>query len=156
MLPHNLMELKPMSTRSNIIVRLRNGQWHNVYCHSDGYPSHNGRILLESYNSQSKAERLVKHGDLSSLGPHCDKPKGHSFDNKIPGYCVYYGRDRGEPDTGGTFGDSLESVWPTPETWAEFVYVWDGDAWKVAELSGPRDKPADLVTVAHALEAWAE
>ena len=58
-----------MSTRSDIIVQRADGKWHRIYCHSDGYLSHNGQILFDHYNSQAKAESLVQLGDLSLLGP---------------------------------------------------------------------------------------
>ena len=64
-----------MSTRSDIIVHLSNGKWARVYCHWDGYPSHNGKILFKHYNTQKLAEKLIKHGDMSSLGKKCGKPK---------------------------------------------------------------------------------
>jgi len=121
-----------MGTRSDIIVQLSGGQWKRIYCHWDGYLSHNGRILQDHYNSQKRAEALVKHGDLSSLAPKCTKPKGHNFDNSIPGYCVYYGRDRGEKDTDGVVADTLAGVWPEADCWTEFTYVWTEGQWWVA------------------------
>lgn len=71
-----------MGTRSDIIVHLADGTWKRIYCHWDGYLSHNGRILFESYNTQKKAEALVAPGDLSSLDDKCTKPKGHSYENR--------------------------------------------------------------------------
>jgi len=85
-----------MGTRSDIIVHRADGKWARVYCHWDGYLSHNGRILFDHYTSQKQAEKLVSHGDMSSLAPRCSKPKGHSFDKPVKGFTVYYGRDRGE------------------------------------------------------------
>lgn len=90
-----------MGTRSDIIVKLANGQWKRIYCHWDGYLSHNGKILFKHYNSQERAEALVEHGDLSILGKQCSKPEGHSYATPVKGYCVYYGRDRGETETMG-------------------------------------------------------
>ena len=121
-----------MGTRSNIIVHLANGQWKRIYCHWDGYLSHNGRILQDHYNSQKKADALVKPGDLSSLKPKCTKPKGHNFENAKEGYCVYYGRDRGETGVYGITSDTLAGVWPSKDTWTEFTYVWDNGQWWVA------------------------
>lgn len=118
-----------MGTRSDIIVHRADGKWHRIYCHWDGYLSHNGRILFDHYSSQKLAEKLVKPGDLSSLAPKCNKPKGHSFDHAVKGYCVYYGRDRDEKDVAGTIGDTLLDVWPGEDTWTEFTYVWDDGKW---------------------------
>lgn len=121
-----------MGTRSDIIAHLGNGQWKRIYCHWDGYLSHNGRILQDHYNSQKKAEALVKLGDLSSLAPKNTKPKGHTFENKIDGYCVYYGRDRGEEDCAGVVADTLSGAWPPADTWTEYTYIWDGGQWLFA------------------------
>ena len=113
-----------MGTRSDIIVHCADGSWKRIYCHWDGYLSHNGRILFDHYTTQALAEALVAPGDMSSLAPKCDKPAGHSFDNKIEGYCVYYGRDRGETGVEPRVGKSLQAIWPPEDTWTEFTYVW--------------------------------
>jgi hypothetical protein len=113
-----------MGTRSNIIVQHQDGTWKRVYVHWDGYISGVGAILFEHYNSQERAEAVVAPGDMSSLYENCDKPEGHSYDTKVPGYTVYYGRDRGETDVDGTIGDSLSAVWPDDDTGAEFIYVY--------------------------------
>ena len=138
-----------MSTRSDIIVKRTDGTYARIYCHFDGYPSHNGRILLDHYNSQKRAESLVKLGDLSILAPKNTKPKGHSFDTKVDGYCVYYGRDRGEKDVAAVIGATLADVWPDADTWTEYAYLWDGAEWLVCPVPGPsstlRQVPAVLM-----------
>jgi hypothetical protein len=113
-----------MGTRSDIIVERLDGTWKRVYCHWDGYISHNGKMLFEHYNSQERAEAVVAPGDMSSLHEKCDKPEGHSYETKVPGYSVYYGRDRGETDVDGTVGDSLSAVWPDGDTGTEYTYVY--------------------------------
>lgn len=86
-----------MGTRSRIGYIGTNGRnIVSVYCHWDGYPSHNGKILLENYNTLDKVKELVDEGDISSLRPKCNKPEGHSFNKPVDGYTIYYGRDRGE------------------------------------------------------------
>jgi hypothetical protein len=73
-----------MSTHSNIGVRESDGTIRVVYCHSDGYPSYNGRILLAHYTDESAVRALIGLGDLSFLAPTLDK-------------TIAYHRDRGEP-----------------------------------------------------------
>ncbi len=116
-----------MGTRSDIIVHRADGKWHRIYCHWDGYLSHNGKILFDHYTSQKHVEDLVALGDLSVLGPKIGER--HSFDNrsankKAKDWCCAYGRDRGEKDVGGTIGDTLFGVWPEADTWTEFTYAW--------------------------------
>ena len=88
-----------MSTRSNIGVVTKDNKLRVVYCHSDGYPSWNGNILLNHYTTQEKVEELISNGDMSLLDKECTKPDNHSYEHRIDGYTVYYGRDRGEDNT---------------------------------------------------------
>ena len=36
-----------MSTRSYIAKQIGDNQFHTIYCHSDGYLTHNGAMLLD-------------------------------------------------------------------------------------------------------------
>jgi hypothetical protein len=56
-----------MSTRSLIFI-LENNTYHGIYCHSDGYPSGNGSILLHNYQDIKKIKQLINLGDISHLG----------------------------------------------------------------------------------------
>ena len=38
-----------MATRSRIAIEKENGTVESIYCHWDGYPENNGRILVENY-----------------------------------------------------------------------------------------------------------
>jgi len=122
-----------MSTRADIIVRRTDDKWARVYLHFDGYPDGAGRTLFESYNDQDRAELLVSGGDMSSLAESCDCPEGHTFDTRVDGYTVYYGRDRGETDCEASVFDSVSEAWPPKDTWTEFTYVWDGYRWWVGD-----------------------
>src|SRR5690554_3636984 len=89
-----------MATRSTITVRTGENERKEIYCHWDGYPEHNGVLLLEHYNTQEKAEKLIELGNLSSLGEFLEpKSKTHTFNNPEENVCVAYGRDRGENNT---------------------------------------------------------
>lgn len=88
-----------MSTRSNIAYINEKGIVRSVYCHFDGYLEGVGKTLLTHYNSFDLAKKLVEPGDISHVEPSCDKPEGHTFDTPVEGYTVYYGRDRGEPNS---------------------------------------------------------
>ncbi len=140
-----------MGTRSDIIVKRQDGKWAKIYCHWDGYLDNNGVVLAEHYNTQELAEAVVAPGDMSSLHEKCDKPEGHSYDNRVAGYTVYYHRDRGEPaeDTAGIVGDSLAEVWPGADAWTEYTYVWSDGSWRVGL---PRRGPGGLVALVDALK----
>jgi hypothetical protein len=86
-----------MATRSTISLETDKGI-KTIYCHWDGYPSHHLPILEEHYNTYEKVEALMSLGNLSTLDNSIECPEGHSFDNPIDGYCIAFGRDRGEKD----------------------------------------------------------
>lgn len=113
-----------MATRSNINVKVGD-VYHTIYCHWDGYPDGVGLELVQHYNSQELAEKLVSHGSASTIDASCEKPEGHSYDTPVPGYTVYYGRDRGEEDV--EMQISNEPVFEE-----EFCYVWNGSDWYVS------------------------
>ena len=56
-----------MATRSRIGLELKSGQIVSVYCHWDGYPSFNGRVLRTHYNTEDQVRELIDGGDISAL-----------------------------------------------------------------------------------------
>ena len=78
-----------MATRSTIAIRNEDGTVTGIYCHWDGYIDHNGRILVENYNTEEQARELLALGNLSVLGVTTD-------------LCKAYGRDMQEEDQEAT------------------------------------------------------
>lgn len=141
-----------MSTRSYIVIEKKreSGEkfYEGVYCHSDGYPSYNGKILFENYKDRAKVEKLISLGDLSSLGERIEPTEGsgHNFEysQREPGVCVFYNRDRGE--TGVEAKEvTLEEL--AGDIWIEYTYIYtlDGE-WKVFAY-GHLDKMSKLEDV---------
>ena len=56
-----------MSTRSLIGIQINKKEVRYIYCHWDGYPDYNGRILNESYSEKYKIDDLIFKGDISAL-----------------------------------------------------------------------------------------
>jgi hypothetical protein len=56
-----------MGTRSIIAKEYKDGTIKAIYCHWDGYPSHNGKVLVEHYTTSAKINKLIDLGDISSL-----------------------------------------------------------------------------------------
>jgi len=113
-----------MSTRSKIAILNSNKTVEVIYAHWDGYPSHNGKILLEHYADTKKVRELLKCGNVSSLGANIGTK--HDFDNAPKFECNFYGRDRGEDGQESKHFQSLEQYRRTiGDSWAEYVYVWD-------------------------------
>lgn len=116
-----------MATRSRIgYTDPETGYTHSVYCHWDGYPSNNGKILLEHYNSLDRVKALVALGDISSLAPSIECPEGHSFDTPVKEHTVFYGRDRGDNRVSAIVqSDGREAV-----SGEQYGYLFDNGAWK--------------------------
>ena len=87
-----------MATRSRIAIEKENGTVESIYCHWDGYPENNGRILIENYKDHEKVQAFIDLGDISSLAPNveADPHTRHTFNDPVDGVVVAYGRDRGE------------------------------------------------------------
>jgi len=88
-----------MSTNSTIAKKNSDGSITAIYCHWDGYISHNGKILLEHYTDEAKIDELLALGSLSVLGESIgEKVDFDTFRNMKadPTQCLAYGRDRGE------------------------------------------------------------
>lgn len=104
-----------MATRSTIALEFADGTIGQVYAHWDGYLSHNGRILVESYSDPFKLQELIDLGSLSTLRPEIgvqhpfDKPGRYgdaeylAFNEKYGNMITFYGRDRGETGTEATY-----------------------------------------------------
>jgi hypothetical protein len=88
-----------MATRSLIGKLNSDGTVTCIYCHWDGYPSHNGVLLQEYWDTPFKVDQLLALGDLSSLGSEIGEQQDfNGFRNRD--WCMAYGRDRNQSNTG--------------------------------------------------------
>lgn len=85
-----------MATRSRIAIETPTGEVKSIYCHWDGYPEYNGRVLAENYTDRKKLEKLIALGDISILAEEVEPTAPHSFESPQGGVTVAYHRDRGE------------------------------------------------------------
>ena len=136
-----------MSTRSYICIENEDKSISGIYCHSDGYLTYNGAMLLDHYSDREKVKELISLGDLSTLLPklHPDKDKPHSFDydNRQDDVCVFYGRDRGE---NGVQATTVELEKLDKDIFIEYVYVFGLDnKWRYFE--GGSFKETGLMSV---------
>lgn len=129
-----------MATRSYIGKRLPNGDIRASYCHWDGYPEHNGRILVQHYRDDAKVDELIALGALSILGPEIGEKQ--DFNKPTEGWCLAYARDRGEKHQGpGLFRNVRELTGDV-----DYVYIWDGADWHCYN----DNKLIDLKEIEHA------
>ena len=139
-----------MATRSTIAVKHEDGTVSQIYCHWDGYLSHNGKLLMEHYNTLLGAEFLVSKGSLVTLAPRVtpDKDAIHTFEVAQNGVCVYYCRDRGEDlvinryDTVSEYLDKFQGE--------DYNYYFNGESWEVTYGE------TDFISLAQALELETE
>jgi hypothetical protein len=122
-----------MATRSAIGV-MHGDKCKAVYCHWDGYLDHNGRILLEHYDS-AKANNLVALGDISSLGSEIGEK--HDFDVRFTkgaigeNWTKFYGRDRGETGVDFKVFHNDKELFEGID--AQYFYVMKDGVWYVSE-----------------------
>lgn len=119
------------ATRSQIGIIDKSGNILSTYVHYDGYPDGVGKIAKKHYNG-SKVKQLLKIDKgvgISILDKDIKGAKGHSFDNRVDGQTVFYGRDRGEK--GGKFikgkFDKVSSYLKNAsnQASAEYVYLYN-------------------------------
>lgn len=107
-----------MATTSSISVfNPETNLWHSVYCHWDGYLSHNGKILFDHYPTIDLALKLVSEGDMSILGE---------------GYCIYYGRDRDEKRAKQWIGEEFDLAL-SPKFGQDYNYWFKDGNWYCLE-----------------------
>ena len=89
-----------MGTRSRIGIELSDSSILSVYCHYDGYPSFNGKVLREFYDTKEKVNQLINGGDMSCTwtnagwnnetlpesGPLHYTARGESLESNAPRY----------------------------------------------------------------------
>lgn len=158
-----------MGTRSRIGV-MHGDNCKSVYCHWDGYLEHNGRILMEHYDS-AQANHLVALGDLSSLGKLLgEKHPFSKYDIKdddperdatlalveraeTENWCTFYGRDRGETGTEFKTTDTFEKFLELADgCGAEFYYIMKDGEWYCGTTYGSDAKlGSKLVLLAEAM-----
>ncbi len=134
-----------MSTRSYICKENEDGTFTGVYCHSDGYLTYNGAMLMDHYNSRERVEKLLSLGNMSCLNENIepDPSKPHSFEERQEGVTVFYGRDRNESGQEATLV-KLEDI-NDPSSWIEYCYVYGKDnKWRYFECGRLSDGLKDL------------
>jgi hypothetical protein len=120
-----------MATRSTIWIKRSELVYEGIYCHWDGYPEHNGKILAEHYNTQEKVEALLALGNLSNLDKSTECPDGHTYEKPVDGYCVAYGRDRLEENQ-----QAVTTYCEANTKKQEYNYLWQDGEWLVSTDKG--------------------
>lgn len=122
-----------MATRSTITIKTQEG-YQSTYCHWDGYPTNNGKILSEHYTDPAKIKFLIELGALSSLKKEVGPDVGqiHTFDHPHREVTVAYHRDRGDAlvvGSGETYEEAIANG-PSGE-FEEYNYLFRDGEWLV-------------------------
>ena len=114
-----------MATRSHIGKLLPDNSVKYIYCHYDGYPEHNGKILKEHYATEAKVNALLELGDLSILGEEIGEQQDfNNRDTHNSKWCLAYGRDRGEDNIEAKVAKDISDI-----IFQSYHYVWNGETW---------------------------
>lgn len=122
-----------MSTRSLIAKKIGEDKYLTIYCHSDGYLTYNGALLLDHYNTPEQVDKLLALGDISYLAerlePDPSLPHSFDYDERQEGVTLAYGRDRGEKGTEAR--EATLADLDDESNWTEYVYIYDENGkWK--------------------------
>jgi len=120
-----------MGTRSNIIYEEPTGEVLSMYCHYDGYPSHNGRILFDQYNSAEKAKALVEVGyarvlDKEGVGVDPERPNEMERHRNLNSY-----------------------MWSVDEVMIEYIYRFARGQWWMSEIKSVKPEDAYMVSITY-------
>ena len=109
-----------MSTRSRIGFKTEKGTIESVYCHCDGYPAYNGKLLLNYYNSLELAKQIVELGDISSLGKTLKQEDTCSY-NRWRNENTIKRIDKNKAEYKKKYGTNGE----------EYIYLFENGKWYV-------------------------
>ncbi len=132
-----------MGTRSTIAIQNEDGTVTGIYCHWDGYLSHNGRILQDHYTTEAQVRELIALGDISSLGANIGEQ--HNFNAPDPAEtlaetrCTAYARDRGEPNTAARTCHSWQQFIIQEGQEYDYLFTPSTGEWQVHCHSGTYD-----------------
>ena len=121
-----------MGTRALIAKETPTGELVGIYLHFDG-GSRAYKILSEHYLNSDKVDDLIEHGDCSVLGEQIGAE--HDFNERIPGWCKFYHRDRKEKLNIRNWR-SLKSF--VQDDGVDYHYVFRNGGWDVVSYVGQR------------------
>ena len=124
-----------MGTRSNIIYEEPTGEVLSMYCHYDGYPSHNGRILFDQYNSAEKAKALVEVGYARVLTEE--------------GAEIHLDQNPERPNEMERHRNLNSYMWSVDTVMIEYIYRYAGDDWWVSEIKSVKPEDAYMVSITY-------
>lgn len=127
-----------MSTRSHIARKLEDGRFESIFCHSDGYPEHNGWVLVNHHSNQKNVDKIFELGNASFIGntldPEPPRSKNETFEQwqfNNSNFSTFYARDCGEKKAPNKFHANIKDLMESCNTYmGEYLYIYDNGKWK--------------------------
>lgn len=111
-----------MATRSIISIHTNDNEYLTIHCHYDGYPEHNGRVLLNCIKNYKDAINLVSNGELSYIDIPENKKVYHYSDMKI---CRYDDDTSHSVIHHHTYFDVINYFMNGNYEFIDYLYIWD-------------------------------
>lgn len=120
-----------MSTRSWIGIQNNDGSIESIYCHFDGYVSHNGKILFQNYKDEKQIRKLIALKGLSSLGTDPERKmtfeeyndRTYKQNQDIKDTCIFHPNDK-------VFVDKSEKAfYEKADFCIEYLYLYKNGKW---------------------------
>ena len=128
-----------MGTRSRIGIELQDQSIVSVYCHYDGYPAFNGKVLRDNYDTVEKVKELIDGGNMS-----CTWTNSGWGNETLPETGALYYTMRGESleDNAPRIDDDITEFLDNGE---EYAYIFTrADEWICYDLHDITAKLTDI------------
>jgi len=128
-----------MGTRSRIGIQLKDDSILSVYCHWDGYPEFNGRVLRDNYDSVEKIRDLIDGGNISALHTNAGW-NNETLPEVGPLYYTMRGEkiENNEPKYHTNLNEFL--IYADNECCAEYTYHFVNGEWVCHNLNAGPDR----------------
>jgi hypothetical protein len=149
-----------MGTRSRIGIQLPDHSVVSSYCHWDGYPSFNGKVLVEHYQNREDVKELIDGGSMSSLRTRETWNSGSilrdadgEYITDSEGYHMYENDRDPQPKYHSERGDGQEPTHTSFDTFVsgdsceEYAYLYTLEGNWVCHKIGWGDEPTEIVEI---------
>ena len=134
-----------MGTRSRIGIQLKDNSVLSVYCHYDGYPEFNGRVLRDNYDTIEKVRNLIDGGDMS-----CTWTNAGWNNETLPksGPLYYTMRNETLESNAPRYDESIFDFLDKKNN-EEYAYIWTvNNEWKCVKMNEfEDDKQPEVIEI---------
>ena len=130
-----------MGTRSRIGIQLKGNSVLSVYCHYDGYPEFNGRVLRDNYDTVEKVRNLIDGGDMS-----CTWTNAGWNNETLPesGPLHYTSRGESIDMNAPRLDKDVEEFFTNNE---EYSYIFTSAGWVCYDMNEFNDNDPEMVEI---------